>query len=96
MYKYKDREFTQSEIDAGIAKLVENVSVNDIDWNEHSDHRKDMADLILGIYYSDLDSSDRFNDISKVIDKYIYLWALFEVTCNPNKYCEVILPDDDL
>ena len=55
-----------------------------------------MADLILGIYYSDLDSSDRLHDIGQVMYKYISLWAKFEVTCNPDKYCEVILPNDDL
>ena len=96
MYKFSEREFSQREIDAAIVNLVLNIKAQDIDWKAHSDYRAKIVDEILPIYSSYLDNSDKLHDIIQVIDKYILEWAIFEVTCNPNKYCEFINPNDDL
>ena len=90
-----DREFTQREIDAGVAKLVESIE-DGAYWDEYLDYKLPMLDEILNIYLSNLDNSDKLHDIGQVIANGILEWAKFEVVCNPNKYCEFIVPNDDL
>ena len=94
----KDKEFegwSQSEIDAGIEKLAEQIKSENVNWDNDGDYKLNMANDILDIYFSDSDSSDRFHDIGQVISKYVLYWARDEVTCNPDKYCEKIVPNDD-
>ena len=97
MYKFSEREFYQSEIDAGIEKLVDKVECNDIDWDEDGSYKADLIDDILLInFYTKIDSDEKWFDIRQVIDRYVLCWATSEVNSNPNKYCTFINPNDDL
>ena len=95
----KDKEFegwSQREIDAGIAKLVEQIEAG-ADWDDDGDYKLEMAEHILLINFGNkIDYEDKWFDIQGCIDQYVLRWAIDEVTCNPDKYCEVILPNDDL
>ena len=95
MYKFEDREFTQSEIDAGIAKLIEQIE-NGADWDEDSDYRLDLVTDVLMVHFSKIDYEDKYAEIRFMIDKWILIWARNAVTANPNKYCTFINPNDDL
>ena len=89
-------EWSQRDIDAGIAKLIEKIEAG-ADWDEDGDYRLDMANDILLINFSNhIDFNDKFFDIRQRIDKYVKRWATDTVTCNPDKYCEKIVPNDDL
>ena len=95
MYKFEDREFTQSEIDAGIAKLVEQIE-DGADWDEDGDYRLDLVNDILMVNFSKIDYEDKYAEIRFMIDKWILIWARNAVTGNPDKYCENTVPNDDL
>ena len=95
MYKFEDREFTQSEIDAGISKLVEQIE-NGADWDEDGDYRLDLVTDILMVNFSKIDYQDKYSEIRFMIDKWILIWARNAVTGNPKKYCTFINPNDDL
>ena len=95
MYKFEDREFTQAEIDAGIAKLIEQIE-NGADWDEDGDYRLDLVTDILMVNFSKIDYEDKYSEIRFMIDKWILIWARNAVTGNPNKYCTFINPNDDL
>ena len=88
-------EWSQRDIDYAIAKLVEQIK-DGADWDEDGNYLKDMAIDIYRMNFSKLDRDDKNFEIYLIIDKYVLNWAKFEVTCNPDKYCEIILPDDDL
>ena len=89
-------EWTQRDIDAGIAKLVEQVH-DGSDWDEDHKYSKDLFEKILSIRFSKtIAFDDKPFDIMTAIDNAVLEWARDEVTCNPDKYCEIILPDDDL
>ena len=94
-----DKEFegwTQSDIYYAIERLVDRVEGNDIEWDEDGSYRLDMAEDIKLVNYSKLDSDDKWFEIQEIIAKYVLRWASFEVTYNPDKYCEKIVPNDDL
>ena len=95
MYKFEDREFTQSEIDAGIAKLIEQIE-NGADWDEDGDYRLDLVTDILMVNFSKIDYEDKYSEIRFMIDKWILIWARNAVTGNLKKYCTFINPNDDL
>ena len=95
MYKFEDREFTQAEIDAGIAKLIEQIE-NGADWDEDGDYRLDLVTDVLMVNFSKIDYEDKYSEIRFMIDKWILIWARNSVTGNPNKYCTFINPNDDL
>ena len=95
MYKFEDREFTQAEIDAGIAKLIEQIE-NGADWDEDGDYRLDLVTDVLMVNFSKIDYVDKYSEIRFMIDKWILMWARNAVTGNPNKYCEYINPNDEL
>ena len=62
MYKFEDREFTQDEIDAGIAKLIEQIE-NGADWDEDGDYRLDLVNDILMVHFSKIDYEDKYSEI---------------------------------
>ena len=96
MYKFSEREFNQYEIDAGIEKLVDKVE-GGADWDEDGSYKADLIDDILSINFSTkIDSDEKWFDIRQEIDKYVLRWATGEVNSNPNKYCKIINPNDDL
>ena len=96
MYKFSEREFTQSEIDAGIAELVEKIE-DGADWDENDKYSQDLFEQILAIHFSkSIAFDDKAFDIRQAIDNAVLEWATFEVTCKPDKYCEKIVPNDDL
>ena len=88
-------EWSQRDIDSAIAKLVEQIE-DGADWDEDGSYKLDMANEIINYYYSDLDIEDARFEIEQSIEKYVFHWATDAVTCNPDKYCEVISPNDDL
>ena len=93
-----DKEFagwSQSEIDAGIEKLVEKIE-GGADWDEHGEYKVYMCDEILHENFSYLDYADKYFEIRQVIDKWILRWSTDTVNRNPDKYCEKIVPNDDL
>ena len=94
----KDKEFagwSQSDIDAGIAKLVEKIE-DGADWDDDGDYLSDMAVDIYRMNFSKLDREDKDFEIQLIIEKYVLRWATNEVNGNPDKYCEKIVPNDDL
>ena len=95
MYKFEDREFTQAEIDAGIAKLIEQIK-DGADWDDDGDYLSDMAVDIYRMNFSKLDRDDKNFEIQQIIDKYVFNWATNAVTGNPNNYCTFINPNDHL
>ena len=95
-----DKEFagwSQRDIDAGIAKLVENIE-DSADFDEDRHYKLDMANDILNVYFSNLylDRDDQWFEIQKIMDKCILDWSIDAVNCNPEIYCEKIVPNDDL
>ena len=95
MYKFEDREFTKSEVDAGIANLVEKIEGGS-DWDDDGDYLKDMAIDIYRMNFSKLDREDKNFEIQQIITKYVIRWATNAVNGKPDKYCEKIVPNDDL
>ena len=95
----KDKEFgrwSQRDIDAAIAKLVEQVKVEPTNWDEDGEYKIDMSNDIMVSAMSNLDNSDKLFDIQEYIDKWVFWWARDTVIRNPDKYCEGIVPNDDL
>ena len=94
-----DKEFagwSQREIDAGIAKLVDRIE-DGADWDETGSYKLDLTEDILAIHFSkSIAFDDKAFDIRTAIDNSVLEWASFEVTCNPDQYCEKIVPNDDL
>ena len=67
------------------------------DWDECGDLKFDLAQDILAIHFSKtIAFDDKAFDIRQAIDNAVLEWASFEVTCNHDKYCEKIVPNDDL
>ena len=95
----KDKEFagwSQRDIEEAIINLVEKVN-DGADWDENDEYSQDLFEQILAIHFSKtIDFEDKAFDIQQAIDNSVLEWATFEVTFNPDKYCEVIYPNDDL
>ena len=88
--------WSQRDIDAGIAKLVEQIE-DGADWDENDEYSQDLFEQILAIHFSkSIAFDDKSFDIRTAIDNSVLEWASFEVTCNPDQYCEKIVPNDDL
>ena len=94
-----DKEFagwSQRDIDAAIINLSEKIE-NGADWDEDGSYRLDMATEILKTYFAKaIDYEDKWFEIQQIIAKYILNWSIEAVTCDPDKYCEKIAPNDDL
>ena len=48
------------------------------------------------VNFSKIDYEDKYAEIRFMIDKWVLLYARDAVTGNPDKYCEKIVPNDDL